>query len=181
MATMSNVRAAYQEASGRWTGCNWPTHYGSLGLDLDGTTADQALKSARRWRGIATNGRTRGEITAGEETSLVDMALHLRLRREVVCLGGRRRRHLELNGAEVRRVCAEVLAREWEFAACWLAEIEADARWAEEEAREAVRAAGAGNWAVALEHAQRACSIESGYHAPLPWRRLVRTIERASK
>ena len=86
-----------------------------------------------------------------------------------------------MNGAEVRRVCAEVLAREWEFAACWLAEIEADAHWAEDEAWEAVRAAATGDWRLALEHAHRACSIESGYHAPRPWRRLARTIEQAAK
>lgn len=33
------VRQAYQEASGTWTGCDWPTKFGRSGLDLNGRTA----------------------------------------------------------------------------------------------------------------------------------------------
>ena len=39
MTTINDVWAAYAEAKGRWTGCNWPTHYGSLGLDLDSVSS----------------------------------------------------------------------------------------------------------------------------------------------
>src|SRR5262245_46823710 len=130
-----DVRQAYEQAQGRWWGCNWTTHYGSLGLDLDGVSSRQAYQAARRWRALAAD-RGAGEVSAAEETCLVAIALHLRLRRHrggVVCLG-------EAIGSLVvwdqpaRHFCAEVLAREWEFAACWLEEIEADARWAEVEA-----------------------------------------------
>jgi hypothetical protein len=62
-----------------------------------------------------------------------------------------------------------------------LEEIETDARWAADEAQEAVRAAEDGNWGHALEHAREACLIESGYDAPRPWARLERAIKRAAR
>ncbi len=36
MATINDVLTAYDLAVGEWKGCNWPTHYGNLGLDLKG-------------------------------------------------------------------------------------------------------------------------------------------------
>ena len=180
MTTINDVWVAYEEAQGRWSGCSWPTHYGSLGLDLGGVSSSQAHQAAERWRTIATDEVAGDEVTAGEETSLVDMALHLRLGRGVVCLGEGRAGGLVVCGSPAVRFCAEGLAREWEFAASWLEEIEADARWAEEEAQEAVRAAEEGDWGHALGHARQACSIESSYDDPRPWARLKRAIERAA-
>jgi hypothetical protein len=181
MATINDVWVAYEEAHGRWSGCSWPTHYGSLGLDLDGVSSSQAHQAAGRWRAIAADEVAGDEVTAGEESSLVDMALHLRLGRGVVCLGEGREGGLRVCGGPAVRFCAEVLAREWEFAADWLEEIESDARWAEEEAQEAVRAAEDGDWVPAVGHARQACSIESGYDDPRPWVRLRREIERAAR
>src|SRR5690348_5932252 len=172
MATINDVWAAYEEAQGRWSGWNWPTHYGSLGLDLDGVSSVQAHQAANRWRAIATDEVADAEVTAGEQSSLVNMARQLRIGRREVCLGAGRAGGLVVCGSPAVRFCAEVLAGEWEFAACWLEEIESDARWAEGEAPEAVRAAEDGDWGHALGHARQACLIESGYHAPRPWARL---------
>ena len=181
MTTINDVWVAYDEAQGRWSGCNWPTHYGSLGLDLDGVSSSQAHQTADRWRAIATDEVAGDDATASEESSLVDMALHLRLGRRVVCRdAGPDGCRLVCESPAVR-FCAEVLAREWEFAASWLEEIESDAHWAEEEAREAVRAAEGADWGHALGHARQACLIESGYDAPRPWTRLKREIERAAR
>jgi hypothetical protein len=181
MTTINDVRVAHEEARGRWSGCNWPTHYGSLGLDLDGVSSSQAHQAAGRWQAIATDEVAGDEVTAGEESSLVDVALHLRLGHGVVCLGAGAYRGLRVCGGPAVRFCAEVLASEWEFAARWLAEIESDARWAEQEAQEAVRAAKDADWGLALGHARQACLIESGYDAPRPWTRLRREIERAAR
>ena len=181
MATINDVWAAYEEAHGHWSGCNWPTHYGSLGLDLDDVSSRQAHQAADRWRAVAADGVAGDEMTPGEEASLVDMALHLRLRRSVVCRGEGPKGRLQVCGHPARRFCAEALASEWEFAASWLAEIESDARWAEEEAREAVRAAEEGDWEHALDHARQACSIESGYDDPRPWERLEQAVAQAAK
>ena len=141
----------------------------------------QAHQAAERWRAIATDEVAGDEVTAGEEGSLVDTALHLRLGRKVVCLGEGRDGGLLVCGSPAVRFCAEVLAREWAFAADWLEEIESDARWAEGEAREAVRAAEDGDWGHALGHARQACLIESGYDASRPWTGLQRAIERAAR
>jgi len=181
MTTINDVWVAYEEAQGRWSGCNWPTHYGSLGLDLDGVSSSQAHQAAGRWQAIAIDEVAGDAVTAGEESSLVDMALHLRLGHGVVCLGEGREGGLLVCGSPARLFCAEVLAKEWEFAAHWLEEIESDARWAEEEAQEAVRAANDGDWGHALGHARQACSIESGHKAPRPWARLKRAIESAAR
>jgi hypothetical protein len=181
VATINDVWHAYAEAQGRWSGCNWATHYGSLGLDLDGVSSRHAHQAAGRWQAIATDEVADDEVTAGEESSLVAMALHLRLGRGVVCLGAGLDGGLLVCGRTAVRFCAEALAREWEFAAYWLEEIESDARWAEGEAREAVRAAEDADWGNALVHARQACLIESGYDAPRPWTRLQRAIERAAR
>jgi hypothetical protein len=184
MTSINDVWAAYEEATGQWTGCNWPAHFGSLGLDSDGVSSSQAQCTGDRWRAIAAGKVVYDEITTGEEATLVDMALHQRLRSAVVCLsdlGEDQSFHLEVCGHPARRFCAEILAREWEFVAYWLEAIEADARWAEEEAKEAVRAAEDGDWNHALQHAHQACLLESGYNAPRPWRRLQRMIEKAAR
>jgi hypothetical protein len=170
MATLNDVWDAYEEAQGCWSGCDWPTHYGTLGLDLDGVSSSQAHQAAGRWRAIATDEAAGDEVTAGEETSLVDMARHLRLGRGMVCLGAGPDGGLLVCGSPAVRRCAEALAGEWQFAAHWLEEIESDARWAEEEAQEAVRAAEDADWGHALGHARQACLIESGYDAPVPGR-----------
>jgi len=39
---MEDVTRAYEEATGTWTGCDWPTVFGSAGLNLEGWTADEA-------------------------------------------------------------------------------------------------------------------------------------------
>jgi hypothetical protein len=181
MATINDVWDAYEEAHGRWSGCNWPTHYGTLGLDLDGISSRQAHEAAARWRAVAAGEVAGDDVTGGEQASLVDMASHLRLRGAVVCLVRDQDCHLEVCGNRARRFCAEILAREWQFVACLLEEIESDARWAEEEAQQAVRAAEEGDWGHALGHARQACLIESGYDAPRPWTRLKREIERAAR
>ena len=176
MTTMSDIWAAYEEARGRWSGCNWPTHFGSLGLDLDGVSSGQARQVAVHWRRMATGKGGSDGLAAGEEASLVDMALHLRLRGAAVCPGD----GMRVCGDRARRFCAEVLAREWDLAAGWLGEIEADARWAQGEARKAVRAAEGGDWESAVGHAHQACAIESGYDDPRPWRLLKRMIEKGA-
>ncbi len=181
MVTIDDVRVAYEGARGRWSGCNWPTHYGSFGLDLDGVSSTQARRAADRWRAIAADEVTGHEVTAGEESSLVDTALHLRLGRRVVCVRADRDSGLLVCGGSAVRCCAGALAGEWEFAAYWLEEIESDAGWAEDEAREAVRAAEGGDWGDALGHACQACLIESGYDAPGPWTGLKGVIERAAR
>ncbi len=39
---MEAVAQAYAEAAGTWTGCDWPTVFGSASLDLEGWTAAEA-------------------------------------------------------------------------------------------------------------------------------------------
>jgi hypothetical protein len=149
-------------------------------LDLDGVFSSQAHQAADRWRSIADEVAGE-EVTAVEESSLVDMALHLRLGRGVVCLGAARNGGFLVCGSPAVRFCAELIASEWEFAACWLEEIESDAHWAEQEALEAVHAAEDADWERALGHARQACLIESGYDDPRPWKRLKREIERGAR
>ena len=86
MATINDVWTAYEEAEGQWAGCDWPTHYGSLGWDLNGMRARRAYEAANRWRAIAAEDVADDDITTGEEASLVGMAEHLRLPRAVVFL-----------------------------------------------------------------------------------------------
>jgi hypothetical protein len=178
MATINDVWTAYEDARASWSGCNWPTHYGSLGLDLKDLTSADAYRTAGRWRAIVANAEAGEEFTPSEEAALVNMALHLRLRREVVSFG----RLLRVCKGSTRRFCAESLAREWELAAEWLADIELDALWAEHEGQAAVSAAEDGDWDQALTHARKACSIESAFGAPSgPWEHLEEAIERAAR
>jgi carbon storage regulator len=181
MATIADVRAAYDAATGQWTGCNWPTRYGRLGLELGNFSSRRAKQSAGRWRAIAAGRVDHDNVTAGEEASLVDAAMHLRLRGAVACPGEDQGVRPEVSGRRARRFCAATLAREWEFAAEWLEEAESDARWAEAEAEEAVRAAEDEDWGQAVNHARRACSIETGYGAPRWWGGLKRVIEGAAR
>lgn len=179
MATMNDVWAVYEGAVGHWCGCDWPTRYGSGGLDLDGVTSQQARQSGAGWRTRAGDAGG-GDAGAAEEAALVNMALHLRLRRAVVCRDEPSAGPLHVCGQSARRLCAEALAREWEFAAYWLAEIEADARWAEQLAREAVGAAEEGAWGRALGLARRACAVESGYELRRSWKSLEEVIAQAA-
>lgn len=39
---LEEVIRAYEEAAGRWTGCDWPTTFGQAGLNLQGWTAAEA-------------------------------------------------------------------------------------------------------------------------------------------
>jgi hypothetical protein len=41
-AGMEEIAQAYETATGRWTGCDWPTRIGKTGLDLDGWSAAEA-------------------------------------------------------------------------------------------------------------------------------------------
>jgi hypothetical protein len=180
MVIMRDIRVAYEEARGLWSGCNWPTCYGSLGLDLEGVSSGQARQAAVRWRGMSEGEGAGDDLTADDEASLVEVALHLRVRGAAVCPGESPDGGMKVCGDRARHFCTEVLAREWDFAAGWLGEIESDARWAEGEAEEAVHAAEDGDWGRAVGHACRACSIESGYEDPRPWTRLKRVIENAA-
>ncbi|MFN4261047.1 MAG: hypothetical protein ACK4RK_17290 [Gemmataceae bacterium] len=40
--SIEDIRQAYQEATGTWTGCDWHTTFGKTGLDLKGWTATRA-------------------------------------------------------------------------------------------------------------------------------------------
>jgi hypothetical protein len=177
MATINDVWTAYDEAKLQWTGCDWPTQYGSAGLDLNGMLSGEAHQAADHWRAIAADEVAYGDVTTEEEDGLVQMARHLRLSRAVALVGRDQEYHSEVCGNTARLFCADNLAREWEFASHWLEEIESDALWAEEEAQRAVAGAEDGDWDCALEHACRACSIESGYHHPRPWRHLKQVIK----
>jgi hypothetical protein len=178
MATISEVWTAYEQARGRWSGCDWPTRFGSLGIDLEGVSSVQARGAARRWRALA--GEACGEATAQENTTLAGMALHLRLRCGAVWVGEDGRTPPRLAPRPTRRHCAEALAQEWEAAACVLGEIESDASRAEREGWDAVRSAERGDWDRALWHAGQASALESGYHALRLWGRLRRLIEAAA-
>jgi hypothetical protein len=41
-ASVEEVAGAYEEGAGTWTGCDWPTAFGPMLLDLNGMTAAQA-------------------------------------------------------------------------------------------------------------------------------------------
>lgn len=177
MATLAEVWAAYEQARGRWSGCDWPTHFGRLGLDLEGVSSLEARAVVRRWRAIAV-GEVTCEVSAQEHATLSRMALCLGSRSGVVWrveegLGSPRLAPTR----PTRRHCAQALAQEWDFAACVLAEIESDASLAEREAWAAMRAAERGHWETALEHAGRASALEAGYHGPRLWARVAALIE----
>lgn len=168
MATIGEVWAAYEQARGHWSGCDWPTCFGTLRLNLEGVSSLQARAAARRWRAIAASDFPCA-VTPHENAILAAMGLCLRLRSAGE--GGR------IPHKAPPRRCAEALADEWEFAACVLAEIESDAGLAEREGWAAVRLAERGDWDGALEGAARASALEAGYHGPRRWARLRALIE----
>lgn len=172
MATISEVWVTYERARGRWSGCDWPTRFGSLGLDLKGVSSLQARAATRRWRAIAADVATCAPTTAHENACLTRMALCLRLR----CTAWQKENG-RIAPMPSRCRCAGALAEEWAFAASALDEIESDARQAEREAWTAVCAAERGDWAGALQHARCASSLESGYLAPRLWTALKTVIE----
>jgi len=45
-ANLEDIVRAYEEATGSWTGCDWPTRFGQCGLDLDGCSAAEAEAEA---------------------------------------------------------------------------------------------------------------------------------------
>jgi hypothetical protein len=45
-ADFAKIARAYDDAAGRWTGCDWPTRFGASGLDLNGWTAAEAKAMA---------------------------------------------------------------------------------------------------------------------------------------
>lgn len=45
---IEQIRRAYREGTGTWTGCDWTTFVGKTGLDLRGCTAAEAQAMARR-------------------------------------------------------------------------------------------------------------------------------------
>jgi hypothetical protein len=53
------VRRAYEQAAATWTGCDWPTHFGKSGLDLNGMDAKSVAltmanaEPAEDWRAAA--------------------------------------------------------------------------------------------------------------------------------
>jgi hypothetical protein len=179
MVTIREIWAAYELARGRWSGCNWPTRFGSLGLDLKGVSSLRARGAAQRWRALAADESGRC-ATCREDSDLITMALYQRLHSPAVRPAGGGLTLPELALRPTRRRCAEALAEEWELAACILALIEADARRAERAARAAVRAAEASDWGRAHRYARRASKLESGYDAPRLWGRLEALIEAAA-
>jgi hypothetical protein len=181
MTTITDIRAAYEEAKGRWTGCDWLTHYGCLGLDLAGVTSGRAYRAAAHWAAIAQGEVAYDNVTTGEETSLVDMARCLRLKRAVVYLGEDQGGRLEVRGTSARIFCAESVAREWLFAALWLEEVESDAHWAEVEAQQAVQATERGAWDEALWRADMVGLIELDRDGRRTWGRLREAIKEAAE
>lgn len=179
MTTINDVWTAYDEGAEQWAGCNWQTHVGQLGLDLNGVSATQARRNAARWRAMAA-GEAAWETTAGEESSLVGVARCIPLGGVVIGGSGSPAGRLRVCGHPARRFCAAILAQEWEFVSVWLRDVESDARWAGREAQAALAAAEEGEWEAALSHASQACRIESGYHAPQAWRKLRRVLMKAT-
>lgn len=179
MTIINDVRTAFKEGEGQWTGCAWPTRFGALGLDLDRVSSHQAHTTAARWLAMAKDEIADDEVTSEEEVSLCAMAEHLQRGRRAAYRAENSPSRPSVGGQDARLFCSEVLAREWEYAALWLEEIEADAAWAEEKARQAVGAAERGQWNAALWHSCHACQIESGYNDCRPWSHLKEVIEEA--
>jgi hypothetical protein len=127
---IEEVYRAYEEGTGLWTGCDWPTRFGATGLDLNGYAAAEA------------------------DAIAIDA---------------------------IRTEAAE----DWSSAAHWLARVERCAGKAEVQAALAVKAAVAGQWDEALDHADRAWVLEFSTGRPLhkgesAWKGLCRAIENAS-
>jgi hypothetical protein len=77
------------------------------------------------------------------------------------------------------------LSEDWEAAALWLAQVEANARRAEARAAAAVAAAEVGRWREALQFAEQAWSLEFGSgraiwrSPPFAWQKLLQAAEAA--
>jgi hypothetical protein len=52
---MEQIRLAYEEAAGKWSGCDWPTCFGKTGLDLQDCTAAMAEHLAMESSGIGSS------------------------------------------------------------------------------------------------------------------------------
>ena len=76
------------------------------------------------------------------------------------------------------RATAGAEAAEWRAAAHWLAEVEAAAREAEQEATRAARLAAEGQLTEAAERARSALDLEARYRPPVVWRALHEAIAR---
>ncbi len=46
LRNLDEVRRAYEEMAGTWTGCDWPTRFGAVGLDLNGWSSAEAKAMA---------------------------------------------------------------------------------------------------------------------------------------
>jgi len=150
-------------------------------LELDGISANQAHDNAAHWAKIAAGGVGYDDITSGEDSSLVAVAEHLRIKGAVVYLGSHESGQLAVQAKSARLFCAEALAKEWGFASQWLEEVESGAVWADQEAQRAVSAAEDGNWDGASLHASQACAIASEYRHSGIWDNLGKTIARVAK
>jgi hypothetical protein len=59
---IKEIEDRHRQASGKWTGCDWPTRFGITGVNLNGLWASQALLLAR-----ATSGRERSDWYAAAD------------------------------------------------------------------------------------------------------------------
>jgi hypothetical protein len=83
----SEITAAFQLARGKWTGCHWPTRFGSRGLDLQGLKSSQAAlmtrstagreaadwKTAMRWLEEVERDAQEAEVQAGTAAHLASI------------------------------------------------------------------------------------------------------------
>lgn len=172
--TITAAREAYEEATGQWTGCDWATDHGATKLDLDGTTPEEARKSAAKWATVVMAGWIGGvsRWMRWPETP-DDCDLDEADFRELVAAMGT----LETeNGAEA----AQQLSADYDSAAEWLDECEGNAEAAEDEARQAIEALDADDLDEALFHAHRACRIEEEYGDCPTWRAFRAAMEAAT-
>src|SRR5262245_395613 len=49
--TVQQITCAFAQAAGAWTGCDWPTKFGSAHLNLDKLSSAQAMLMARATAG----------------------------------------------------------------------------------------------------------------------------------
>ncbi len=91
-----DIQRIYEEARGTWRGCDWATHFGKAGLDLNGCTATQAenrawetagtlgenWRSAARWLGYVelharqAENEAREAVAAAQASSWCDARRH---------------------------------------------------------------------------------------------------------
>jgi hypothetical protein len=51
-AGLAEIARAYEQGTGTWTGCDWPTRFGKTGLDLNGRTVAEAEARKRTTTGV---------------------------------------------------------------------------------------------------------------------------------